>query len=77
LKNRVEFWSDLANGSFHRLKFAPKAQLGKQAAPLRDENLDVIAVTVDVSADTIVWLATLPTGGPTGGFFENRERIPW
>lgn len=28
-------------------------------------------------ADTIVWLATLPEGGPTGGFFRDRERIPW
>lgn len=28
-------------------------------------------------ADTIVWLATLPEGGPSGGFFRDRERIPW
>lgn len=28
-------------------------------------------------ADTIVWLATLPEDGPTGGFFRDRERIPW
>ena len=28
-------------------------------------------------ADTIVWLATLPEGGPTGGFFEKRKAIPW
>ena len=28
-------------------------------------------------ADTIVWLATLPAGGPTGGFFRNRRPIPW
>jgi NAD(P)-dependent dehydrogenase (short-subunit alcohol dehydrogenase family) len=26
---------------------------------------------------TIVWAATLPDGGPTGGFFRNREPIPW
>lgn len=28
-------------------------------------------------ADTIVWLATLPEDGPTGGFYRDRERIPW
>lgn len=28
-------------------------------------------------ADTIVWLATLPDGGPTGGFFRNRRAIEW
>ena len=28
-------------------------------------------------ADTIVWLATLPEGGPTGGFFHDRRAIEW
>ncbi|MCG8427583.1 MAG: SDR family oxidoreductase [Chromatiales bacterium] len=28
-------------------------------------------------ADTIVWLATLPDDGPSGGFFRNREPIAW
>ena len=28
-------------------------------------------------ADTVVWLATLPEGGPTGGFFRARKVIPW
>lgn len=28
-------------------------------------------------AETIVWLATLPKSGPTGGFFHDRERMPW
>ena len=32
---------------------------------------------IDEGADTPVWLATLPDGGPTGGFFRNREPIPW
>lgn len=27
--------------------------------------------------DTIIWAATLPDGGPTGGFFRDREPIPW
>ncbi len=34
-------------------------------------------LTVEEGVDTIVWLATLPPGGPTGGFYQNRERIPW
>lgn len=28
-------------------------------------------------ADTIVWLATLPDDGPSGGFFKDREPIAW
>ena len=28
-------------------------------------------------ADTIVWCATLPDGGPTGGFFHDRRAVPW
>jgi NAD(P)-dependent dehydrogenase (short-subunit alcohol dehydrogenase family) len=31
----------------------------------------------DEGADTAVWLATLPRGGPNGGFFRDRERIEW
>lgn len=33
--------------------------------------------SVEQGADTAVWLATLPDGGPNGGFFRNREPIPW
>ncbi len=33
--------------------------------------------TVEQGADTAVWLATLPDGGPTGGFFRERKPIPW
>jgi NAD(P)-dependent dehydrogenase (short-subunit alcohol dehydrogenase family) len=33
--------------------------------------------SVEQGADTIVWLATLPDGGPTGGFFHDRQPIPW
>jgi NAD(P)-dependent dehydrogenase (short-subunit alcohol dehydrogenase family) len=29
------------------------------------------------AADTIVWAATLPDDGPSGGFFRDREPIPW
>ena len=28
-------------------------------------------------ADTAIWLATLPEDGPTGGYFLDREPIPW
>ena len=31
----------------------------------------------DEGADTVVWLATLPDDGPTGGFFRDRKPIPW
>lgn len=33
--------------------------------------------SVEQGTDTIVWLATLPDGGPTGGFFHDRQPIPW
>ena len=33
--------------------------------------------SVEEGADTIVWLASLPDGGPTGGFFHDRKRIAW
>jgi NAD(P)-dependent dehydrogenase (short-subunit alcohol dehydrogenase family) len=33
--------------------------------------------SVQQGADTIVWLATLPDDGPTGGFFRDRRRIEW
>ncbi len=33
--------------------------------------------SVEAGADTIVWLATLPASGPSGGFFRDRKRIPW
>ncbi len=32
---------------------------------------------VEEGADTPVWAATLPKGGPTGGFFRDRRPIPW
>lgn len=28
-------------------------------------------------ADTALWLATLPDGGPTGGYFRDRQPRPW
>ena len=29
------------------------------------------------AADTLVWLAALPPDGPNGGFFRDRQPIPW
>jgi NAD(P)-dependent dehydrogenase (short-subunit alcohol dehydrogenase family) len=33
--------------------------------------------SVEQGADTAVWLATLPDGGPNGGLFRDRQPIPW
>ena len=33
--------------------------------------------SVEQGVDTIVWLATLPDDGPSGGFFRERRSIPW
>ena len=33
--------------------------------------------SVEQGAETIVWLATLPPDGPTGGFFRDKRSIPW
>jgi NAD(P)-dependent dehydrogenase (short-subunit alcohol dehydrogenase family) len=33
--------------------------------------------SVEQGADTAVWLATLPDGGPSGGFFRDRKAIAW
>ena len=32
---------------------------------------------IEESADTALWLATLPEDGPSGGFFKDREQLPW
>ncbi len=32
---------------------------------------------VEKGAETIVWLATLPEDGPSGGFFRDMQPIPW
>lgn len=44
-----------------------RTALGGQNAP----------VSVEKGADTAVWLATLPDGGPNGGFFKERKPIAW
>jgi NAD(P)-dependent dehydrogenase (short-subunit alcohol dehydrogenase family) len=35
------------------------------------------ARSIERGADIIVWAATLPPEGPTGGLFINRRPIPW
>ena len=44
-----------------------RSDMGGDQAPLSPEQ----------GADTPVWLATLPDDGPTGGFFRERQPIPW
>jgi hypothetical protein len=41
--------------------------MGRAGAPL----------SVEQGADTIVWAAQQPPHGPTGGFFRERQPIPW
>jgi NAD(P)-dependent dehydrogenase (short-subunit alcohol dehydrogenase family) len=38
---------------------------------------DAAPRSVEEGADTIVWLATLPDDGPTGGFFHDRKPMAW
>ncbi|CAA9391401.1 MAG: 3-oxoacyl-[acyl-carrier protein] reductase [uncultured Rubrobacteraceae bacterium] len=33
--------------------------------------------TVEEGADGVVWAATLPNSGPTGGFFRDRRHVAW
>jgi NAD(P)-dependent dehydrogenase (short-subunit alcohol dehydrogenase family) len=44
-----------------------RTRMGTDAAPR----------SVEQGADGIVWLATLPADGPSGGFFRDRQRIAW
>ena len=44
-----------------------KTDMGGESAPR----------TVEEGADTAVWLALLPSNGPTGQFFRDRKPIPW
>jgi len=44
-----------------------RTDMGGNRAPLSPEQ----------GAATPVWLATLPDDGPTGGFFRDRQQIPW
>lgn len=44
-----------------------RTDLGGDAAPRSAEE----------GIDSVVWLATLPDDGPSGGFFRDRQPIPW
>jgi NAD(P)-dependent dehydrogenase (short-subunit alcohol dehydrogenase family) len=44
-----------------------RTEMGGASAPL----------SVEEGAEGIVWAATLPDDGPSGGFFRHGERIPW
>ena len=44
-----------------------RTDMGGRAAPR----------SVQEGAAGIVWAATLPEGGPTGGFFRDGKPIPW
>ena len=44
-----------------------RTEMGGSGAPRSPEQ----------AADTLVWLATLPADGPNGGFFRDRQPIPW
>lgn len=34
-------------------------------------------LSIEKGVNTVVWLATLPDGSPTGLFFRDRQQIPW
>ena len=42
-----------------------------------DMGSDRAPLSVEEGADTPVWLATLPEGGPSGGLYRERRVIPW
>jgi NAD(P)-dependent dehydrogenase (short-subunit alcohol dehydrogenase family) len=44
-----------------------RTEMGGSQAPLTPEQ----------GAETLVWLATLPADGPTGGFFHGRQPLDW
>jgi NAD(P)-dependent dehydrogenase (short-subunit alcohol dehydrogenase family) len=33
--------------------------------------------SIEKGVETILWAATLPDGGPNGGFFQDKHSIPW
>ena len=33
--------------------------------------------SVEEGAEALVWAATLPNSGPSGGFFQDRRPVPW
>jgi len=81
------------NPAYRLSKAALNAVTGMVAAEARGSNVLVNSLcpgwvrtdmggsgapcSVEEGANTAIWLATLPQGGPTGGFFRDRKPIPW
>ena len=66
----VQFAKELADTPIKVNSACPgwvQTDIGTTDAPL----------TVEQGADTPVWLATLPTDGATGGFFNSRQPVAW
>ncbi|MGD9092885.1 MAG: SDR family oxidoreductase [Anaerolineales bacterium] len=79
--------------SYRISKAALNALTRLTAATVKDYNIKVNAMCpgwvrtrmgsagaprdVKQGVDTILWLATLPASGPTGGFYKDREKHPW
>ena len=79
--------------AYRTSKTALNAVTAILAAEVRDANILINAVSpgwvrtdmggsaaarsVEEGADTAVWLALLPDGGPSGGFFHDRVQILW
>jgi NAD(P)-dependent dehydrogenase (short-subunit alcohol dehydrogenase family) len=74
--------SKAALNAFTRILAATYAGRGVLARPIRVGSAPTWVVpprpqSVPEGADTIVWLATLPDNGPTGGFFKDRRPVEW
>lgn len=62
----------------HELKDTPiKVNSAHPGWVKTDLGTDVAPMSVEDGAKTIVWLATLPDNGPTGGFFHMQQPLPW
>jgi NAD(P)-dependent dehydrogenase (short-subunit alcohol dehydrogenase family) len=86
-------YTDVASPAYRMSKTLLNAVTALLAKELRGRNILVNAVcpgwvrtdmggpraplSAAEAANTPVWLATLPDGGPTGGFFRDRQPIPW
>ena len=53
-----------------------QTRMGEDSAPW-DPSGSVPDRTPEEGADTAIYLATLPDGGPTGGFFRDRAPLAW
>lgn len=68
--NRTCAFSPCSRGSWNATPMCPgwvRTDMGGSGAPR----------SAGEAANTLVWLATLPPGGPNGGFFRDRRPIPW